>query len=59
MKDCWKSWKFWAAVIAAVLIIVAIVLYFTAPKFSYAVSGLVIGGLAGFICGYVVGTKKK
>ena len=59
MKDFWKSWKFWAAVVVAVLIIVAIVLYFTAPKFSYAVSGLVIGGLAGFIWGYAVGTKKK
>ena len=54
-----KSWKFWAAVVAIVLIIAAIVLYFTVPVFCYAVSGLLIGMLAGFIWGYNVGIKNK
>lgn len=58
MKEFWKSWKFWAAVVAVVLAIVCVVLYFTAPKFAYASSGLLIGGLAGFIWGYKVGSKK-
>lgn len=58
MKEFWKSWKFWAAVVAVVLVIVAIILYFTYPLFAYAVSGLIIGGLIGFIWGYVVGSKK-
>ena len=55
--DFWKSWKFWAAVVAVVLLIVAVVLYFTYPVFCYAVSGLLIGGLAGFIWGYAEGKK--
>jgi len=54
----WKNWKLWAAIVAAVLLIVAVVLYFTAPVFCYAVSGLLIGGLAGFIWGYAVGNKQ-
>ena len=59
MKDFWKSWKFWAAVVAVVLVIVGVILYFTYPKFAFAVSGLLIGGLAGFIWGYAVGSKKQ
>ena len=52
-----KSWKFWAAVVAVVLLIVAVVLWFVSPKLCYAVSGLLIGALAGFIGGYFVGKK--
>lgn len=54
----WKSWKLWAAVAAVVLAIVAVVLYFVCPAFCYAVSGLLIGALGGFIGGYFVGKKN-
>ena len=57
MKDVFKSWIFWAVV--ACLIIAAVVLYFTYPSFCYAVSGALIGGLAGFIAGYYVRDKKQ
>ena len=57
MKDLLKSWKFWAVVAAVVLVIVAIILWFVSPRFCYAVSGLIIGLLAGFIGGYFVGKK--
>ena len=57
MKDLVKSWKFWVAVAAVVLAIVAVVLYFVSPKFCYAASGLLIGLLGGFIGGYFVGKK--
>ena len=57
MKDLLKNWKFWAAVVAVVLLIVAIVLYFVSPKFCYAASGLLVGALGGFIGGYFVGKK--
>ena len=58
MKEFWKSWKFWLAVVAAVLLIVAVVLYFTYPVFCYAVSGFLIGGLLFFIIGYYVAKKQ-
>lgn len=53
-----KNWKIWAAIVAAVLLIAAIVLYFTVPVFCYAASGLLVGGLGGFIWGYYVGKNK-
>ena len=56
MKDVFKSWVFW--VVVACLVIAAVVLYFTYPSFCYAVSGALIGGLAGFIAGYYVRDKK-
>lgn len=59
MKDFWKTWQFWAAVVALILLIVAVVLYFVAPKFCYAVSGLLIGALGGFIGGYFVAKNQK
>ena len=58
MKEFWKDWRFWAAVAAVVLLIVAVVLYFVSPRFCYAVSGLLVGALAGFIGGYFVSKKK-
>ena len=58
MKEFLKKWQFWAAVIALILLIVAVVLYFINPLFCYAASGLLIGALAGFIAGYFVGQKK-
>lgn len=57
MKNIIKSWQFWAAIIAVVLAIVAVVLYFVSPKFCYLASGLLIGALGGFIGGYF--TSKK
>lgn len=58
MKDVLKSWKFWVAIAAVVLAIVAVVLYFVSPKFCYAASGLLIGALGGFIGGFFVGKKN-
>lgn len=40
--------------IAVVLLITGIVLYFVAPKFTFLMSGLIIGSLTGFIGGYFV-----
>lgn len=57
MKEIWKDWRFWLVIAAVVLIIVCIVLWFTCRPFCYATSGLLIGALAGFIGGYVVGKK--
>ena len=57
MKDLLKSWKFWVAVVAAVLVLVTVVLCFTVPTVAYATGGLLIGALAGFIGGYFVGKK--
>ena len=57
MKDIFTNWKFWVAIAAVVLAIVAVVLWFVSPKFCYAASGLLIGALAGFIGGYFVGKK--
>lgn len=58
MKEFWKDYRFWLAIVAAVLLIVAVVLYFTYPVFCYAVSGLLIGLLAGYIIGYFVAKKQ-
>lgn len=57
MKEFWKTWQFWVAVVAAVLLIVCIVLWFTCRPFCYASSGFLIGGLLCFGIGYVVGKK--
>ncbi|MBR3647109.1 MAG: hypothetical protein IKN59_01800 [Paludibacteraceae bacterium] len=52
-----KNWKFWVAIVAVVLIIACVILWFTNRTFCYATSGLVIGLLVGFIVGYFVGKK--
>ena len=57
MKDFIHSWKFWVAIAAVVLAIVAVVLWFTCRPFCYATSGFLIGAFAGFIGGYYVGKK--
>ena len=57
MKEFWKTWQFLTAVVAVILLIVAVVLYFVSPKFCYAASGLLIGTFAGFIGGYFVGNR--
>ena len=57
MKEFWKTWQFLTAVVAVILLIVAVVLYFVSPKFCYAASGLLIGAFAGFIGGYFVGNR--
>lgn len=58
MKDLIKSWKFWLIVAAVVLAIVAVVLYFTVPKFAQVVGGALVGFIIGFATGYFVGKKK-
>lgn len=60
MKDLLKSWKFWVAVAAVVLAIVAVVLYFAVPQFKVVVWETAAGILlvvGGFIGGYFVGKK--
>lgn len=58
MKDLIKSWKFWAVIIALLLIIVTVVLLcFTVPVFAYATGGFTIGALLGFIGGYFISKK--
>ena len=58
MREFWKSWKFWLAVAAAILVIVGVVLYIYVPEFRDFIKsvGICIGCvLAGFIGGYYVG----
>lgn len=61
MKNLITSWKFWAAVIAAIVLIVCTILYFTVPAFKdilitvlAAIAGLAIG----YAIGYAVGQKQ-
>lgn len=56
--EFWKDYRFWLAVVALILAIVAVVLYFTKPIFCYFVSGFLIGGLLCFIIGFYVAKKK-
>ena len=58
MKEFWKDWRFWAIVIAVLLVIVAIILWFTCRPFCYATSGFLIGALGGFMGGFYVAKKK-
>lgn len=43
--------------LAIALLIACVVCYFVAPSFTFLTSGLLIGGLAGFIGGYFYGKK--
>lgn len=53
----WKNWKFWVAVAAVVLVLVAVVLFFTVPKFAQIVGGALAGIIIGYFAGYVVCKK--
>ena len=57
MKNLLTNWKFWAAVIAAIVIIVCVILFFTNRTFAYVTASGLIGLLLGFIIGYYVGRK--
>ena len=52
-----KSWKFWVAVAAVIVVIVCVILFFTNRTFAYVTASGLIGLLVGFIVGYVVGIK--
>lgn len=54
MKDLITSWKFWAAVIAAVILIVCTILYFTVPAFKDILI-TVFAALAAFAVGIGIG----
>lgn len=58
MTEFWKSWKFWAIVIAAILLITGIVLYFTVPAFRVAIWETAAGILL-FVIGWLVGHFVK
>ena len=57
MKDLVKNWKFWVAIAAALLAIVAVVLFFTVPKFAQVVGGGLVGLIIGFAIGFILGKK--
>ena len=57
MKNLFRNPKFWAAVIAAIVIIVCVILFFTNRTFAYVTASGLIGLLVGFIVGYIVGIK--
>lgn len=62
MKEFWKSWKFWVAVAAVVLLIVAVVLWFTLPSFREVVAEILLGIILlafGFGSGVWYINKKK
>lgn len=57
----WKSWKVWAIVSAVVLLIVAVVLWFTLPSFRAVVAEVLVNITAfsiGFGCGWWYKKKK-
>ena len=60
MKDLIKSYKFWVAIAAVVLVIVGIILYFTVPAFKIVVWEAAAGILL-FVAGWIVGhyVEKK
>lgn len=57
MNKFLKYWKYWLAIIVVIISVVAIVLYFTYSIFAHVISIFIIGGLIGFICGYVISSK--
>ena len=57
MKNLLSNWKFWCAIIAAIVIIVCVILFFTNRTFAYVTASGLIGLLVGFIVGYIVGIK--
>ena len=57
MKDIFKSWKFWAIVLAVVSVTIGLILYFTVPAFKDLLIALVVG-LACFAVGWIFGTQK-
>lgn len=52
-----KDWRFWAAIVALVLLIVAVVLFFTVPKFAQVIGGGLVGLIIGFIAGFLLAKK--
>jgi uncharacterized membrane protein len=56
----WKNWKVWAVLSAVVLLIVAVVLWFTLPSFRAVVAEVLIS-IVLFAVGFGVGWwyKKK
>ena len=62
MSEFLKSWKFWVAIAAVVLVIVGVVLYFTVPAFKTFVLEILAAVLI-FVCGaitsWLIGRNKK
>jgi hypothetical protein len=56
----WKNWKLWVALAAVVLLIVAVVLWFTLPAFRAVVAEVLIN-IAALSVGFGLGVwyKKK
>lgn len=58
----WKNWKVWVALAAVVLLIVAVVLWFTLPSFREVVAEILLGAIL-LVCGFGSGvwyiSKKK
>lgn len=54
----WKNWKLWVAVASVVLLIVAVVLWFTLPLFRAVVAEVLIS-IVFFAVGFGVGWWYK
>lgn len=57
MKEFWKTWQFWVAVAAVLLIIAGVVVYLCVPEFKDLIKSIAICIgciLAGFIGGLCV-----
>lgn len=57
MKEFWKTWQFWVAVAAVLLIIAGVVVYLCVPEFKDFIKSIAIcigNLLAGFIGGFCV-----
>ena len=62
MKEFWKTWQFWVAIAAVLLIITGFVLYFTVPAFKSVVLECAGGALIfilGAIFSWIVSRDKK
>lgn len=62
MKEFWKTWQFWVAVAAVLLIIAGVVVYLCVPEFKDFIKNVLIAcgvGAACFGIGYWIGAKSK
>ena len=62
MKEFWKTWQFWVAVAAVLLIIAGVVVYLCVPEFKDFIKSVLIAcgvGTACFSIGYWIGAKSK
>lgn len=62
MKEFWKTWQFWVAVAAVLLIVAGVVVYLCVPEFKDLIKSVLIAcgvGAACFGIGYWIDAKSK